>query len=246
MLKQTQEFYKNNIVNHVIKNGHFVVGKNIKIKPAVCSNIHEELESLYDKRLELYHKYKIVEDNILLGDQSEKYKTVFHDIIKELENVQNMINSVHQYHEELEDENDSSDIDQLKTQLKSLRDNAPLYVKKLIKLRELESKHHPMVSECLVKQLPKIVDDKPVDKKPEKKLSNDNKDIIKKNIKELIKSKFKAKTFDECASQKRSQPYYMKKEDIIQTIESTPQIKEAMPSNYKSLNKENLCKQLFD
>ena len=68
---------------------------------------------------------------------------------------------------------------------------------------------------------------------------------VKKNIKNLIKDKLKSKNLEECMSQKRSQPYYMKKEDILQTIEDNPELKTLLPANYKSLTKENLCKYLF-
>lgn len=251
-LRQTQEFYKKYIVNHVVKNGHFVV-QNVRIKPAVCSNVHEELESLYDKRLELYHKYKILEDNILLGDKSERYKGLYNSVLKEIDDVQLMINNIHKYFEDIEEHNDTlQEMNKLREELVSLRkeNNISLYVKKLIKLRQLEGKQVPMASECLVKEIPRVVDHVATKEKPIAKvvgkLSDEDKDTIKRSIKDLIKEKFKAKTLEECTSQKRSQPYYMKKEDIIQTIENTPQIKKVMPGNFKSLNKESLCKQLFD
>ena len=78
-----------------------------------------------------------------------------------------------------------------------------------------------------------------------KNIPPSNVKIIKSNIKELIKNVFKPKTKEECASQKRSQPYFMKKEDILTAIDENPDIKSVLPENYKTLNKENLCEHLF-
>lgn len=79
-----------------------------------------------------------------------------------------------------------------------------------------------------------------------KKVSNVDVNKIKENVKSIIAEKMKFKSTSECVSQKRSQPYYMSKENIIKAIESDSELKAIMPSNYKALSKEDICKLLFD
>ncbi len=78
------------------------------------------------------------------------------------------------------------------------------------------------------------------------------KDVLKQDeVKELIQinkdilKKFKFKTVEECQSSKRSQPYYMSKENILKTIDENPDIKSLMPSKYKTMKKEDLCDNIF-
>ena len=68
---------------------------------------------------------------------------------------------------------------------------------------------------------------------------------IKDNVKELITQKFKFKTKEECTTRKTSQPYYMSKDNIVEEIEKTPEIKKLMPAKYKTLPKEKICDYLF-
>lgn len=68
---------------------------------------------------------------------------------------------------------------------------------------------------------------------------------IKDNIKELITQKFKFKNKEECTTRKTSQPYYMSKDNIVEEIEKTPEIKKLMPAKYKTLPKEKICDYLF-
>ena len=77
----------------------------------------------------------------------------------------------------------------------------------------------------------------PEPKKDIKKLTNIQKNIIKDNIKNLLKFKNKA----ECVSKAKSKAFYMSKEEIIKLIDSTPELKAIVPENYKTLNKEQLC-----
>jgi hypothetical protein len=80
----------------------------------------------------------------------------------------------------------------------------------------------------------------PEPKKDIKKLTNIQKNIIKDNIKNLLKFKSKA----ECVSKAKSKAFYMSKEEIIKLIDSTPELKAIVPENYKTLNKEQLCSYL--
>lgn len=85
---------------------------------------------------------------------------------------------------------------------------------------------------------------KPIKISP-KKISPEKANVIKENIKELIANKFKFKNKLECLSQKRSQPYFMSKENIIKEIDNTKEIKAIMPLKYKTLPKEKICDHLF-
>ncbi len=79
-----------------------------------------------------------------------------------------------------------------------------------------------------------------------KKITPKQLETIKSNIKELLGSKYlKAKSKDECVSQKRSQPYYMSLKAILEEIEKQPELKAVLPKNYKTLSKEKLCEYLY-
>ena len=109
-------------------------------------------------------------------------------------------------------------------------------------------KHSRKVKETDVKS--QQVDVVQVKKKvPEKKsspphLSVEKVDEIKSKIKDLLKSKFKPKTLQECVSRQHSKAFYMSKEELIKQIEATPEIKKLMPANYKTLSKEKICEKL--
>jgi len=70
------------------------------------------------------------------------------------------------------------------------------------------------------------------------------KKILEANRKALNKA-FKFKTVEECQSMKRSQPFYMSKEDIVAEIEKDNDLKRRMPPKYKLLKKEEICKEIF-
>lgn len=119
-------------------------------------------------------------------------------------------------------------------------------VKKLVKhyLDKLENngknQEKPII-DYYITELP-IIKLKKDTKEPElkkdiKKLTNIQKNIIKDNIKNLLKFKNKA----ECVSKAKSKAFYMSKEEIIKLIDSTPELKAIVPENYKTLNKEQLC-----
>lgn len=118
-------------------------------------------------------------------------------------------------------------------------------VKKLVKhfLDKLENngkdQEKPII-DYYITELPIIKlkkEKEPELKKDIKKLTNIQKNIIKDNIKNLLKFKSKA----ECVSKAKSKAFYMSKEEIIKLIDSTPELKAIVPENYKTLNKEQLC-----
>jgi hypothetical protein len=87
---------------------------------------------------------------------------------------------------------------------------------------------------------------KPIKKVANQRVTNSEKNAIKKNVKDLIKNTFTFKTKEECASQKRSQPFYESKDAIVEKISKNEELKKLMPSNYKSLSKEKICAELLD
>jgi hypothetical protein len=100
----------------------------------------------------------------------------------------------------------------------------------------------------------KIKEKLPIKKSKENVLvsSNENKKVsskelvsIKNNVKLLLAEKFKFKSKEECLSQKRTQPYYMSKPELIDEIENNEEIKSLLPSKYSKLSKEKICDYLF-
>lgn len=97
---------------------------------------------------------------------------------------------------------------------------------------------HDLIDVEIVKEPP------PPKKKPTKKLSKETEQAITGNIKDLLASfVFKNKT--ECVSKQRTKPFYASKEEILEKIESNPEIKKLMPANYKKLTKDKLCEVFF-
>lgn len=56
---------------------------------------------------------------------------------------------------------------------------------------------------------------------------------------------FRFKTVDECKTNKRSAKYYYSKNDLIEMIKSNKSLLEKFPKNYKSLSKDEICKNIF-
>jgi hypothetical protein len=142
--------------------------------------------------------------------------------------------------------------------LQSLKEDEKLaeidyYVIKKHKIVEQEGEVEEVSPEETKVKKPKV-DKKPKAEKTEKKeakspvakivITPQQINQIKTNVRKLLQEKFRFSNKEECASLKRSQAYYMTKEDIIATIEDTPDIKAIMPSNYKSLKKEQICEYL--
>lgn len=67
---------------------------------------------------------------------------------------------------------------------------------------------------------------------------------IEKEIKEKIATNFKFSTLAECISSKRTASYYMSKEDLVKAISSDKELLKIMPSGFKKLKKEHICKML--
>lgn len=74
-----------------------------------------------------------------------------------------------------------------------------------------------------------------------KPLSPQERTIVKNNIRDLVKSLFAFNDINECTSKARTKPYYASKDDILKVIEENDALRRSMPSNYKKLNKDQLC-----
>ena len=258
-LKDTQTIYNENfeyqLDKRIVKNKHIEIpqiGK--KIVPAVCINIRDELDKLYSDRRKLFLEYKMLEDKIVLSDINiaKQYKGTYDDIIKKINDIQDKIEVIHEYYDKVEEVDSSYEnkIKNIRSILPNLHEDIPRYVKKMRELRKLEKNYEDDIEiTYIVTSIPKVIDIKTrIDKKPKQAAAIPAEDVktIKKNIKQLIKEKLKPKNLEECASQKRSADYFMKKEDILETIDSNPEIKTILPANFKSLTKQDLCKHLFE
>lgn len=268
-LNETRLIYKDHLKyqqdRRIMKNNKILIPQLKKnLIPAQFFNIHTRINTLYNKRKELYFQYKIIQDKIILSENPALYKQEYNEFLKELNDIQDEIDEINEYFDKLEIDTSIEDkIKNCEIQInRYYKDqNKSEYVKQkriLYKLyKEYREKHTPEI-DYGVSEMPKLEDVNAVNvvivpekQKPKQKaiapknIPPANVKIIKGNIKDLIKNVFKPKTKEECASQKRSQPYFMKKEDILTVIDENPDIKSVLPENYKTLNKENLCEHLF-
>ena len=78
-----------------------------------------------------------------------------------------------------------------------------------------------------------------------KKINVEKKAAIKKNIKDLMAQVFPFKNKKECESKKKSEAYYLSKEDLVNKIKQQPEIESKMPPKYSKMTKEKICEQLF-
>ena len=67
---------------------------------------------------------------------------------------------------------------------------------------------------------------------------------MKEEVKQQIIETFPFKSVGECNTKKRTEPFFITKENLIKIIERNPKILEKMPKNYKKLSKEQLCSNL--
>lgn len=73
--------------------------------------------------------------------------------------------------------------------------------------------------------------------------------IKEKIISQLISSfplnKFKFKKIEECLTKAKSNPMYISKDELVETISNDNDLKRIFPKNYKKLKKEEICNILF-
>ncbi len=248
-LKKTKEMYKDVLYDpKIIKNGNFVSGSK-KLTPAKCVFIEDELNRLFKLRRDKYLSYDLLKDKILYSDNPSSFKKDFQELYDEINFIQNDIDNIYTYYDQISLQKVEFDKTRLETLYKKMQTDKtliPEYVKTYVKFMKSKPKEDDIT--YLVKSLPKFANDKEYkNEEPKKlnKLSNDNVNVIKKNIKDLVKQKFKAKTLEQCKTKQRSKEYFMKKEEILDVIEKNPEMKKLLPANYKTLDKDNLCKYIF-
>lgn len=250
----------------IYKDGYFYFpDKKIKVKPPVTRNVFDEINKLKQEKLDLLMEYKDLYDKIIY---SENHKTQYNAIIKQISDIEEQIEELYTYFNLVNEVKHDDKIDKLNKEIKYFKDNKKIkeYINKLTEKNTL-LKSIPasniidfyVIEACDVKT--EIPEKREVAPKPKeqakKKLKEQPKEKtkelpkeeveakIKYNIKELLKEKFKFRTKDECSSLRRSQPYFMTKQDIVETIEGDHRLKSVMPEAYKALKKEEICDNLF-
>jgi hypothetical protein len=140
-------------------------------------------------------------------------------------------------------------LDEMKTTTKTYTNSSKL-IALFLKVCEDSSKHFKMP--IIVKDKKQLHKDKEPPKlkiqntDPQIRLSPKQIEKVKNANKNVLKDLFKFSNIEECASSKRSMMYFMSKENIIDIIDKNPKLKARMPSKFRSLKKEELCKVLFD
>jgi glucan phosphorylase len=132
----------------------------------------------------------------------------------------------------------------------------PLLINKDTNLDDLSQNKSPKkikkeLPKKVVEELKKVIR-KSANKDTEKETNKDsvgNKPVKKSKkspTRELLK-KIIFKTLEECESSKRTQPYYMSKEELIKHIQSDPELLLKFGKNItalKKLSKKDLCAQI--
>jgi len=247
-----------------IKESHEIKSKLLIEYYNLYSNI------IYSKDPNQYkNKYNTIIEQIQQLDNKIKSLKEYYKLIN-IENNSVLLNTKIQYDNVLEKQNNikteiENDIYFEEVNLKKL---SKYYIKSIILGNKLQEnkynnidyyiislpKFNVNINETIEKEekSKKIIEEKPKEiieeKAKETKPSNlSSKEInnIKTNIKQLISQKFKFRSMDECISSKRSQLYYMSKENIIKEIQDNPELRKLMPSNYRTLSKEKICEYLY-
>ena len=250
-----------NIDRVIIKDG-FIIFPEIKkkIKPPVLKNVFEKIDELKQSRTELLLKYRNIQDKMFYTVGN---KTEYNKIIKDVAELDNLIEELQEYYEKVNEEIPHTKLDKhvldlnrtyklLKSKTHYDKKTIKDYISKLKKKEDLIEDYAPQkIIDYFVVEQPVIMDlteeyvmPKKITKKPTQ-LNKGQAELIKDRIKELLEEKFKFKNKEECMSARRSMPYYTSKENLIKTIEVDDTLRSIMPKNYKSLNKEKICEQLF-
>ena len=77
-------------------------------------------------------------------------------------------------------------------------------------------------------------------KEQEAQNSAEIKNILKESLNRML-----FKTMNECESSKRTQPYYMSKEEILEIIKNNPKLSKKVGTNLSKLSKKELCQKIL-
>jgi hypothetical protein len=196
-----------------------------------------DFEKIQQLKLQSSHKAKdYSEDKYYYYIKSMKVKKEFYDVKKEL--IKKLKTEKAQINKEI-----------ASMQLLYIMNRSNLYENELIELfkkREETQRALDELSKITSTFIPKQVDktNAPSASSSEKK-ATPPKTAISKQKKRKLK-KFLFKTYEECTSRKTKEPFYMSKEEIIETIyENNEKLIEQLPKNFHKLGKKDLCKVIF-
>jgi hypothetical protein len=226
----------------------------------VMVNVFDRIRELKEIKRKLMKTYYDLYADMVISDVSAKNnkKDVYDSLVNEIHGIESSIQHLYVYLERVNEKKRNQSVVPVSSDaLTDPRDIAHHFIQKI---NDAKTDDQPLVTYFIDKVskvekstlVPDVFLTKlslvPKTKKKElvKKLTVQQTQTIKHNIKQLIASKFKFNTKDECVSKKHSQPYFMSKENMLKVIENDNELKSLLPSNYKTLSKEQLCTYLFD
>ncbi len=225
------------------------------------TNIDKEIDNLIIQKNNIALKYFNILQEVLYNNSYE-HKHLLDNFTAEINILDNKINNLRTIYNNI---NINTELNNLELELSLIKNNetklinnndkndillakelAKIHKKKyelFLKIKNLKNTY--MKNITLIEQQENLI----IENKEEKPkiIKNNNFKILNDKEKNVLNSKIKEKLFkfkniDECASKKRTMTYYMSRQDIIDIIDKDIKIKKLMPSNYKTLAKEDLCK----
>lgn len=222
-------------------------------------NVFDRIEELQKEKRQAYREYHDLYARMISSKQSiNPFQDAYESLVLKIQELDSLIQNLNVYKERANPA-PQTDIVSPKT---SAAITPKAAAKKFIKNRdkqhvqhasityyvELPDPNHPMKKKVELAHKKEVPPPIIAPSKPTKKvkyLTTKEKEIIKHNVKKLISGKFKFQNKDECTSRKHSQPYYMSKEKLVEIIDGDNELKAIVPSNYKTLSKEQLCTYIF-
>jgi len=185
-----------------------------RIKMPKTISTEKRSEELQNKRRNETRKLFEIRENMILSEDHLKFKDAFNSIVV----------NIHKIDEELIKIKDRNYLvlEIPTVEKKTGNDIMPIDQKKKRAVKKVEEKKKAVF----------------------KKVSPRQMEMIKDNVRKLLKEKFKFSNKEECVSKARSKPFYMTQKEILEEIENNADIKNEMPYNYKKMSKEELCEHL--
>ena len=217
------------------------------IVPPVVINVDDKLDEYKKKLYGEYRQYNDIYYDILNSDTPNEAE--YTSIVERIRRLEKNMNTLTEYLYTVNDdtklsntiEEESAIRKEKETEVEAILENR----KKLSELRVDISKEKAKVEiRYYIEKAPEITE-RGV-RRSRKTVSTAQVQTIRSNVKNLIREKFKFTSLEECISKRSTQPYYMSKPDIIKEIDRSNVIKTKMPSGYKRLSKDDLCRALFD
>lgn len=219
------------------------------------SVVQQRLQDLRNTKKHLSLVYHDLRDSMIQGDKVDK--KAFDSVVMNIRNVEEEMDKLYDHVSTKKNEwlqqgsqdmlsavETSSAAKAFKTRVAASKQSVNSLGNIVLSKFEFIQKDHdeePTAPEVVHTTPPKKI----TKKKDSKKLTTDQVTNVSQNIKELIAKKFRFKDNTECISKQRTKPYYSSKEEILSVIESSPELKKLMPTNYKKLTKDKLCEVFF-